>query len=103
MARPRKVTEAICPKCGLNFNAKFHRTYKGIGGDIKEQVQGVHKAPEIWIDESAQVICPGCNELFTSQAIKYFGILSPKGLKIFIGLFMAGFLAFAMFALVKSF
>jgi hypothetical protein len=97
------MPKAVCPKCGLKFDATTQRTYRGIGHDLKKQVQGVYKAPEAWIYESAQVNCPGCNEVFTSEAIKSFGILSPKGLKIFIGLFMVGFLAFAMYALFKSF
>ena len=97
------MREAICPKCGLKFDAIAQRTYKGIGHDIKTQIQGVYKAPEVWIDESAQVSCPECDEVFTSQAVKYFGVLGPKGMKILIGLFVLGFLGVAMFALFASF
>jgi hypothetical protein len=86
----------------MKFEVRGHRTYKGIGHDIKKQVQSVHKAPEAWIDESAQVICPGCNHVFASEAVRFFGVLSPKGIKILIGLFVYGFLIFAMFALFKS-
>ena len=97
------MNEAVCPKCGLKFNVKTHRTYEGIGHEIKVLVQGVYKAPEVWVDESAGVKCPECNHVFTSVAVKFFGILSAKGVKIFIGLFVFGFLIFAMFALFKSF
>jgi uncharacterized Zn-finger protein len=97
------MREAVCPKCGSKFDTIAQRTYRGIGHDIKKQVQTVHKAPEAWIDESAEVKCPGCNHVFTSEAVRFFGILSPKGMKILIGLFVFVFLVFAMFALFKSF
>lgn len=97
------MREEVCPKCGLKFDAKARRTYGGIGHDLKKQVQAVHKAPEAWIDESAEVKCPACNHVFTSEAVRFFGVLSPKGMKIIIGLFVFGFLVFAMFALVKTF
>jgi uncharacterized Zn-finger protein len=97
------MREAVCPKCGSKFDTIAQRTYRGIGHDIKKQVQTVHKAPEAWIDESAEVKCPGCNHVFTSEAVRFFGILSPKVMKILIGLFVFVFLVFAMFALFKSF
>ncbi len=70
---------------------------------MRKQIQAVHEAPEAWIDESAEVRCPACNHVFTSEAVRFFGVLSPKGLKILIRLFVFGFLVFAMFALFKSF
>jgi uncharacterized C2H2 Zn-finger protein len=97
------MPEAECPKCGLKFDAKSQRTYKGIGHDIKTSIQGFRKPPEVWIDESAQVRCPNCNAVFTSQALKYFGIISPKGMKVLIGLFVLGFIIVAIFELYKSF
>ena len=97
------MRETVCPKCRMKFEVRGHRTYQGIGQDIGKQVQSVQKAPEAWIDESAEVKCPGCNHAFTSEAARFFGVLSPKGMKILIGLFVFGFLVFAMFALFKSF
>jgi uncharacterized Zn-finger protein len=96
------MSEVLCPKCGLRFEARDKRTYEGIMHDVNIAVQGARKAAEVWIDESAQVKCPGCNKLFTSEAVKFFGILSPKGVKILLALFAFGFFAFAMYVLFKS-
>ena len=46
--------------------------------------------------------CPKCEALFLSQASKFFGIISPKGMKILIGLFALGLFVFAMFALFTT-
>jgi len=96
------MSEALCPKCGLRFEARDKRTYEGIMHDLNPAVQGARKAPEALIDESAQVKCPGCHEIFTSEALRFFGILSPKGLKILLALFTLGLFAFAMYVLFKS-
>jgi uncharacterized C2H2 Zn-finger protein len=95
------MTEAICPKCNKVFDAQDSRTYSA-KKDIKEIIEEGHKAPEIWIDESSMVRCPNCGNEFKSEAVRYFGILSPQGMKIFIGLFIFVFICFALWALVTS-
>ncbi len=96
------MIETTCPKCRFSFNVSDNRTYEGIGHDIKKQIQGVHKAPEILVDASSQVKCPKCGEVFISQGVRYLGFLSPAGMKIFIGLFVFCFLVAALITLFKS-
>ncbi|CAB1076023.1 hypothetical protein D1AOALGA4SA_3825 [Olavius algarvensis Delta 1 endosymbiont] len=49
------------------------------------------------------VRCPNCGYEFKSEAVRFLGILSPKGLKIFFGLYVFGFICFAIWALFSAF
>ena len=96
------MNEEICPNCNEVFNFQESRAYSA-KRDLQDMIQKGHKAPERWIDESSMVRCPNCGNEFKSEAVRFFGSLSPKRLKIFIGLFVFGFICFALWALVSSF
>jgi hypothetical protein len=38
------------------------------------------------------VRCPNCRNEFVSEGIRYFGVLTPRGLRILLLLYLAGFL-----------
>ena len=96
------MAKVICPKCDSNFEASQARTYKGLLADLRNSLHATYKAPEHRIDESSFVRCPDCGAEFKSEAVRYFGILSPKGVKILLGLFVFGFFCVALYVLFSS-
>ena len=96
------MQKAICPNCETNFDVNKHRRYKGIKQDFIDQLQKAHIPPEKWVDESSLVNCPKCKKIFISEGIRFFGILSPKGLKVVIGLFVAGFIIVAFYQILAQ-
>ena len=96
------MNETICPVCGFKFQISSNRSYKGMKHDFEQQIRGNYRTPEKIIDDSSRVTCPKCSEVFSSDEVKSFGFLSPKNMKLFIGLFIASFFVFAMYVLFKS-
>ncbi len=94
---------AICPNCATQFKASENRAYKGIVKDYRDYMKSGHKAPERWVDESSMVRCPNCSNEFKSEAVRFLGVLSPRGLKIFIGLYVFAFICFGIWAVVSVF
>jgi hypothetical protein len=94
---------ATCPNCASKFKPSINRAYKGVVKDYRDYMHSGRKVPEKWIDESSMVRCPNCGNEFKSEAVRFFGLLSPKGLKIFIGIYVFGFICFALWALVSAF
>jgi len=93
---------AICPNCETHFRASESRAYKGVVNDYRDYMHAGHKAPEKWIDESSMVRCPNCGNKFKSEAVRFLGILSPKGLKIFFGFYVFAFICFAIWAILSA-
>ena len=79
---------AACPNCGANFEANRHRTYRGllsdlVGGDVGFSV-------EKQIAGASRVRCPKCDAEFVSNAVRFFGFLTPRGmLWVVVGYFVA--------------
>jgi len=96
------MTETRCPACNAIFDADENRKYEGISADFQERLQRVHTSPEKWVDESSLVSCPRCGNSFVSDSIRFFGIFSPRGLKILIGLFVLGFLGVVLYLVLLS-
>lgn len=96
------MSETICPECKTKINVNENRTYPGIDLDFIERFHQGHTSPEKWIDESSIVLCPNCGVEFSCNAIRYLGVFSPKGFKIFLGLFVFGFLSFVIYLLIES-
>ena len=94
---------AICPNCATEFKPSENRSYKGNVEDYRDCMKSGHKAPEKWIDESSMVRCPKCGDEFKSEAVRFLGVLSPRGLKILIGLYVFGFICFGIWAVVSAF
>ena len=97
------MREVTCQKCGHKFDAISQRTHSGICQDINKIIQSGRSTPEALIDQSAEVKCPECGYVFTSEAIRYFGIIRPKALKYIIGLFVFWFLVFVIYEIFNSF
>jgi uncharacterized Zn-finger protein len=97
------MKEAICPNCETLFDASKHRAYKGILADFREYTRIGHRAPETWIDENSMVLCPNCGVTFKSEAVRFLGCFSPRGLKIFIGFGIFVFMCFALVSLISAF
>jgi uncharacterized C2H2 Zn-finger protein len=96
------MAETACPKCNARFAASKNRSYRGIKTDFIQRLHGGDTAPERWVDESSFMRRPSCGMQFKSEAVRFFGILSPKGLKIFIGLFVLAFLCIVLYILFIS-
>ena len=80
----------------------MHRAYKGTINDQIEIIQKGHKSPELWVDESSFVKCPSCKTEFKSESVRFFGFLSPVGMKIFIALFISGFIFISLWEIVSA-
>ena len=76
----------MCPRCGTVFNATHARVYPGILRDLfrTPMLRSIDRV----IAESATVRCPQCGHRFASVAVRFFGVLSPLGLKTFIGVML---------------
>jgi endogenous inhibitor of DNA gyrase (YacG/DUF329 family) len=96
------MKKTICPECKTRFDPKKHREYAGIRADFEDRLNKVHTPPDKWIDESSMVKCPKCGNEFVSNSVKFFGILSPKGLKILITFYVLAFLCFALYLVFQS-
>lgn len=94
--------ETTCPECRTQFDPKKHRNYAGIKADFEERFKQGHTPPYKWIDKSSMVKCPKCGNEFIGNSIKYFGVLNPKRLKIFITLFVLGFLCVVFYLVFQS-
>ena len=70
--------QAQCPACHTEFPVSGNRSYEGL---IREMFVSKYRSPEDQIRNSSRVQCPHCGELFQSSAVRYFGILGPKGMR----------------------
>ena len=58
------------------------------------------KSDSRWIDKSSTVICPHCGAQFKSEAIRFFGFLSPKGLNTTFGIWTFVILFLALLGMI---
>ena len=76
-----------CPKCGAHFYADEAWANRTVASLL----------PAGWEQLDTQVRCPGCAQVFPAAAFRYFGFLSPRGLKIAVGLLIGGIVLGAVF------
>jgi hypothetical protein len=63
-----------CPARGAHFPAKEAWAYRsGLGVLLGN-----------WQELDTRVRCPACDHIFQAEAIRYFGFLSPTGMKILV-------------------
>jgi len=94
------MSEAVCPRCHSSFEASSARVLPGVLSELVSSPR--FRAEKQLIDANANVLCPKCGLVFPSEAVRFFGILSPRGLRIFLGLFVAAFLAVVLYVLVAT-
>jgi len=79
-----------CPKCGAHFPANDAWAHRSA-------LVGV-LAPG-WQSLDTRVRCPGCAHVFPAEAIRYFGFLSPNGMKVVVGSIILAIVLGATYAL----
>jgi hypothetical protein len=96
MSRHRSDLET-CPRCGKQFSAATNRVHPNA---VAEAISGKW----IWtkITDSALVSCPRCSHRFPSNQVRFFGFLSLRQVRLLFLLYLAAFLAVALFVAVAS-
>ena len=69
---------SVCPKCGAKFDPRGNRLYPGL---LRDLVYGETASPESRIASASLVKCPRCGTEFSSDAIRFFGMFSPTGMR----------------------
>ena len=89
------VPSSPCPHCRADVNVRANRVYPGILRDIVSA--NVDASPEAQIASASLVKCPKCGTQFSSNAIRFFGVLSPGGMRyLLIGMIFL-FAAFGVY------
>ena len=79
-----------CPKCGVAFNASEHRAHPGL---LTELLTADSMAsPEERIRSASVLRCPSCTHEFPSEAVRFFGVLSPTGMRYLVIAVLGAFL-----------
>jgi hypothetical protein len=93
------VTEAACPKCAVEFEAASNRVYAGVSPLTR---RGYIPFVEM-VKEHSKVRCPACRFEFETDAVRFFGVLGPRGMRRLLIIFTTTFiLAAAVIVVVKS-
>ena len=79
-----------CPKCGSIFPA--NRAW------ASRTVAMLFIAPALQ-DLDTRVRCPSCGKIFQATEYRFFGFVSPKAMKISLGLFVVALLSFVIYFL----
>ena len=88
-----------CPSCGASFDELANRYRTSLLAEVRAKIPAPHhQAPEREIDEAASVTCPQCGAVFVGN-YRFFGFLSPRGMKITLGTFLLVCIAFIGYAL----
>jgi DNA-directed RNA polymerase subunit RPC12/RpoP len=69
---------ATCPTCRTEFEATTNRNYRGL---LHEMFVSEYTSPEERIRKSSGVRCPHCGTEFPSNTVRFFGFLSPIGMR----------------------
>jgi hypothetical protein len=95
---------SICPNCKDEFETAKARTYPGVGRDFLDKITGKrgYEPAEHEVDRCAHVECPRCHQQFPSYDVRFFGILSPKALKIVLTIWVAIFVLIVFFILLNG-
>ena len=93
-----------CPNCKNEFETARARTYPGVARDFWDKFTGKrgYEAPENEIDRLASVECPQCHHQFPSEDVRFLGILSPKGLKILLIIYVSAFIVAAAYIVITG-
>lgn len=87
----REVSVMTCSKCGAAFPPIPPQT---VCQALLSDRRFLDVAPELRHTEMA--VCPRCGNQQTADTYQFFGILSPNGVRVLIGLILGGMLAFAL-------
>lgn len=93
------VTYDICPKCHTKFEVRGNRAHPAV---FSELVSGAPKLSTQLLAESSLVKCPNCQFQFSSSAVRFFGVLSPRQLRALLLLCVTAFAAFAVYLAVTQ-
>ena len=77
-----------CPRCGAHFPPRAALVSSGL-----VLVGGLLTVPGV----STRVRCPGCGNEFSAQSIRFFGFLTPRAMRIVVGLFVAAIVLGALY------
>jgi len=80
-----------CPSCGAAFPAD--RAW------ANRSAKALFLAPALQ-DLDTRVRCPSCGVVFQARAFRFFGFVSPRTMKIVVGLFAALILVGAIYLLI---
>jgi hypothetical protein len=94
-----------CPNCKSEFETAKARTYPGVARDFSDVFitgRRGYEAPEDQVNSTALVECPECHHQFVSENVRFFGILSPKALKIVLAVYVSAFIFIAIYIIVTG-
>lgn len=79
-----------CPKCGAVFPAE--RAW------ANRPLAMLQLAPSL-VDLDTRVRCPTCGTVFEATSFRFFGFITPRAMRIGLGLFVVGMVAFGVYLL----
>ena len=73
------VPSARCPHCGATVDVVANRVYPGL---LRELISSdADASPEAQIESASLLACPTCGTQFQSDAVRFFGMLTPRGVR----------------------
>ena len=99
-----------CKKCGAEYSASQNLKFRVSGISsffhlIENRLPGRkgnisnNKIDEA--DLNALTVCPKCGENNAFKGYKYFGLMGPTAMKIFLVLFLAAFIIYSIFIIFQ--
>lgn len=85
------MSVVTCSKCGAKFTPPPPQS---VSEALLSERRFLDVAPELRHAETAA--CPRCGHQQSIRTYKFFGFLSPNGVRVVIGLILGGMLAFAI-------
>ena len=80
----------------------MNRYYPGIRKDFEKRLHQGRTPPEKWVDQSSEVKCPSCGNVFAAEEIKFFGFIKPNQLKILLGASIFVFMSFVLYLVIEA-
>jgi hypothetical protein len=90
---------ASCRNCRHAFPVTQARVLPGLD---KEVMAATYRSLDEAVSRGSMVRCPKCGMESQSSAVRFFGVVSPRALKLFVGLLIAAMLAFVLYVLARS-
>jgi hypothetical protein len=98
-----KMKTTICPNCKEEFDANNARTSPSAVSDLLDKFTGkLGYEGEKMVERCASVECPRCHHQFPSEDVRFFGVLSPKALKIVLTIWIAAFVLIVFYILLTG-
>lgn len=88
--KPKPMATSYCPACHTAFDPRLHLA---AGGGLGQLFTSPPRAStDAVLEDNARVRCPSCGHEFVSQDLRFFGVLSIRGIRTVIAILVFCFL-----------